>query len=320
MKGLIGIPPIRGHYIRPMLSVTRTEIEAYLKGEGVSYCTDSTNLETDFTRNKVRLQVLPLLNQVNSRAVDHIVATSTQLSEVEEYLKKQTDLLYDRIVTNVNGLYSVDIELLKKEDPVFIKRILRQMVGNAAGKLKNIEETHVLSVYELLDKGVGKQQNLPYGVLAKCGYYKLEIWKVEEEATSKVLKSVNSLPIEIKVPGNYVIPEIGKKISFTYFDYEKNMLIPKNSCTKWFDYDKIKNTILLRTRQLGDFMQINKEGGTKSLKEIFINDKIPKEQRNIVPLLCDGEHVMWIVGSRISEAYKVSDESKKILMVNITEV
>ena len=131
---------------------------------------------------------------------------------------------------------------------------------------------------------------------------------------------VQSLPIQIKVPGTYVLPELGKKISFICIKYEKNMVIPKNSCTKWFDYDKIKNTIFLRTRKPGDFMQINKDGGTKSLKDIFINSKIPKEQRNNIPLLCDGEHVMWITGNRISEAYKVSLESKKILVVDITEV
>ena len=266
------------------------------------------------------MQVLPLLNQVNAQTVAHIAGTCAQLREVEEYLKKQTDILYHRIVTSENGLYSVDIELLGKEEPVLIKRVLRQMIGNAAGKLKDIEEIHVLSVYELLGKGVGKQLNLPNGVLARCGYDKLVILKTENEGMTTCQNVVQSLPIQIKVPGTYVLPELGKKISFICIKYEKNMVIPKNSCTKWFDYDKIKNTIFLRTRKPGDFMQINKDGGTKSLKDIFINAKIPKEQRNNIPLLCDGEHVMWITGNRISEAYKVSLESKKILVVDITEV
>lgn len=320
LKGLSGIEPIRLPYIRPLLHVTRREIESYLKEEGIGYCTDSTNLETDFTRNKLRLQVLPLLRQINQQAVSHIAATATQVSEVEEYLKKQTDNLYARIVNEENGLYSVDIGLLKEEEPVLAKRLLRQMIGNAAGQLKNIEEVHVRGVYELLDKGVGKQQNLPYGVVARCGYEKLEISKEENSFETLGKEPISSLPIAIQVPGSYRIPELGLKISFTVMDYEKSMAIPKNSCTKWFNYDTIKNTIFLRTREPGDFMQINKEGGRKLLKDIFINDKIPKEQRNSIPLLCDGKHVMWITGNRISEAYKVSDESKRILVVNLTEV
>ena len=320
LKGLVGIPPVRGCYIRPLLAVTRAEIEAYLKEEGIPYCTDSTNLETDFTRNKVRLQILPLLNEVNNQAISHIVGTSSQISEVEEYLEKQTELLYNRIVTCENGLYSVDIELIKCNEPVLIKRVLRRMIKEAAGQLKNIEEIHVLSVYELLDKGVGKQVDLPYQILAKCSYDNLVIGKKERITATSKPDLLQSLPVEVRVPGVYFVPELGKKFSFELLDYEKNRSIPKKSCTKWFDYDKINNTIFLRTRQTGDFMQINQEGGTKPLKDVFINDKIPKEQRNSIPLLCDGAHVMWITESRISEAYKLSCKSKRILVVNISEV
>lgn len=320
LKGLVGIEPVRGHIIRPLLSVTREEIEAYLKDKGIDYCTDSTNLETDFTRNKIRLQVLPLLNELNSQAVAHIAGTALQISEVEEYLKNQTNLLYERVVSHENGLYSVDIEKLLQEDKVLVKRVLRQMVGNAAGGFKDIEEIHILAVYELLQKGVGKQVDLPLGVMARCGYDRLVIGKKEKMASLVLQASLNPLFIKIEVPGTYYLPELHKKLTFSFLDYEKNMVIPKNSCTKWFDYDRIRDTIFLRTRRSGDFMQINKEGGTKLLKDIFINDKIPKEDRNHIPLLCEGEHVMWIMGGRISEAYKVTSTSKKILVVNITEV
>lgn len=320
LKGLVGIEPVRGNVIRPLLAVTREEIEIYLKNKGIEYCIDSTNLETDFTRNKIRLQVLPLLTELNQQAVAHIAGTASQISEVEEYLKKQTNLLYERIVSFKNGLYSVDIEKLQREDPVLVKRVLRQMIGNAAGKLKDIEEIHILAVYELLQKGVGKQLNLPLGVIARCSYDSLVIGHKDKMTAPILQDTFASLFMKIEVPGSYYLPKIQKKISFSLLDYEKNMVIPKNSCTKWFDYDRIRDTIFLRTRNPGDFMQINKEGGTKLLKDIFINDKIPKEERNSIPLLCDGEHVMWIIGGRISEAYKVSLASKKILVVNITEV
>ncbi len=320
LKGLGGMEPVRERYIRPLLAVTRTEIEAYLKQEGLDYCTDSTNLETDFTRNKVRLQVLPLLAEVNSQAVAHIAGASAQAREVEAFLEKETNNLFHKIVSSENGLYSVNIEVLLSEEPVLVKRVLRQMIGKAANRLKDIEEVHVQSVYELLGKGVGKQVDLPYQLLARCDYRSLVIGKKDSIEERLSADTIDSLPMALDVPGTYLINEAGIQIDLSTMEYKKNMDIPKKKYTKWFDYDTIKNTIFLRTRRPGDFMQINIDGGTKSLKDIFINDKIPREERDNIPLLCDGEHVMWITGNRISEAYKVTEQSKRILVVNITEV
>jgi tRNA(Ile)-lysidine synthase len=100
-------------------------------------------------------------------------------------------------------------------------------------------------------------------------------------------------------------------------NYKKNMIIPKNGCTKWFDYDKIKNTVLIRTRKEGDFIQIDSMGNRKKIKSLFIDDKIPREQRNHLPLIADGNHIIWVVGGRMSEAYKVSDKTKIILEISL---
>lgn len=320
LKGLGGMEPVREWYIRPLLAVTRTEIEAYLKQEGQDYCTDSTNFQTDFTRNKVRLQVLPLLEEVNSQAVAHIAGASAQAREVEAFLEKETNNLFAKIVTSENGLYFVNIESLIKEEPVLVKRVLRQMIGKAANRLKDIEEVHIQSVYELLGKGVGKQVSLPYQLFARCDYRRLIIGKKDSSEELQSTNKITNLPMSLQVPGTYLVHEAGIRLDLSTMEYKKIMDIPKIKYTKWFDYDTIKNTIFLRTRKPGDFMQINTEGGTKSLKDIFINDKIPREERDNIPLLCDGDHVMWIIGNRISEAYKVTEQSKRILVVNITEV
>lgn len=100
-----------------------------------------------------------------------------------------------------------------------------------------------------------------------------------------------------------------------YEEYKKSMINTRNGYTKCFDYDKIKNAVQLRTRREGDYMQIDAKGGTKKLKSIFIDKKIPQKDRNLIPLLADGNHIMWILGSRISEAYKLSESTKTILIV-----
>ena len=93
------------------------------------------------------------------------------------------------------------------------------------------------------------------------------------------------------------------------------MINTRNGYTKCFDYDKIKNAVQLRTRREGDYMQIDAKGGTKKIKSIFIDKKIPQKDRNLIPLLADGNHIMWILGSRISEAYKISESTKTMLIV-----
>ena len=98
-------------------------------------------------------------------------------------------------------------------------------------------------------------------------------------------------------------------------DASTRKVIPKKSYTKWFDYDKIDKPLVLRTRQSGDFIKINNEESRKSLKDYFINEKVPKEQRDKVYLLAQDHHIIWVVGHRISQHYKVDDKTKRIFQV-----
>ncbi len=122
------------------------------------------------------------------------------------------------------------------------------------------------------------------------------------------------------------LPGTGKNLSFmgnsliaTVLNYKKNMIIPESICTKWFDYDKIKDTVLIRFRKQGDYLCIDKQGGTKKLKAYFIDEKVPRQERDVLPLLADGSHIMWVIGGRISEAYKVDENTRRILQIKLTE-
>ncbi|MDO5519223.1 MAG: tRNA lysidine(34) synthetase TilS [bacterium] len=317
VRGLVGIEPVRDFLIRPLLCVTRDEIEEYLCNKKVSYCTDSTNLENVYTRNKIRNIVLPELKKVNEQVISHIVRCANHASEIEDYLKKQTNELYERIVTVENGQYFVNVRELESAELVLKKRMLLEVMYACAGKRRDIEEKHVIAALGLAEKPVGKRVNLPYGMSAVKEYESIVVKskKIGENNNPK-----NSLEIAIKAHKQYDLQEIGLKLNVSLIDYEKNMIIPKNRCTKWFDYDKIKNTIFLRYRRQGDYLAINDRGNAKTIKSLFIDEKIPREQRDLIPLLCDGNHVMWVLGGRISEEYKITEQSKKILVVTIMEV
>lgn len=122
-------------------------------------------------------------------------------------------------------------------------------------------------------------------------------------------------PAQIRVPGEgtFVFTLLEKGVGF----FEKEQNIPQNRYTKWFDYDKITTSLLLRTRRQGDYMTIDEAMHTKTVKQYMINEKIPKMQRDSMHLLADGSHVLWIPGYRISQKYKVEESTERILEVRL---
>ena len=110
----------------------------------------------------------------------------------------------------------------------------------------------------------------------------------------------------------------GIKLLASVFSYEKSQNIPEKTYTKWFDYDKISRSLVLRARQAGDYLEVYAHGGRKSLKSFFIEEKIPKTRRDSMPLLADGSHIVWIIGRRMSEHYKIDNQTKTVLQVQVT--
>jgi tRNA(Ile)-lysidine synthase len=129
-------------------------------------------------------------------------------------------------------------------------------------------------------------------------------------------------PILMKIPGHTIITQKRKIFETNIIKYEKNEPIPKSSCVKWFDYDKIENAVVIRNRKEGDVIQINASGGRKKLKDYFIDQKIPQKQRDSQLLITDGNHVMWIPGDgeRMSEKYKVDAATKNVLLMKMFDL
>jgi len=331
VAGLSGIASIREieaydykvKIIRPLLCVSRSEIEGFLARNEISYQTDSTNLLNDYSRNKIRNQVLTYVSrEINQNAVEHITQAAAQWKEIDEYIEKQVSLNFNRLVEVENHNFFIKVEELLLEDIVIQKGLIRKVLKNLGGNLKDLEAKHVELVLSLMEKPVGKSLNLPYQMVAKREYTKIKLYikGIEKETVERRI----NLPIPIEIPGRYKLPVDQCTLEVRIFNYEKNIIIPKNSCTKWFDYDKIENTVEIRTRKAGDFIQIGHDGGSKKLKDYFIDQKIPKENRANMLLVADGNHIMWILGDmvsgRMSEKYKVDEKTKRILLMNMTDM
>ncbi|BCN28987.1 tRNA lysidine(34) synthetase TilS [Anaeromicropila herbilytica] len=328
IKGLTGIRAVRGEIIRPLLCVSRDEIEEYLEQLGEGFKIDKTNLLEEYTRNKIRRKVLPYVtSEINQKAMEHIVSSGNILSEVVAYIENNMLECYDRIVSydEIRKEYFIYVNAIMKEDIVIQKELVRYILSKISGGLKDIENKHVEIVLELIDKSVGKKVDLPYDIEVRKDYDKIIFGKhrkVIPRAKDLIIENLGEKDLRIEdtkihIPGEYYDEDHKWKLEFELINYKKNLIIPTNGCTKWFDYDRIKNTVSLRTRREGDFLQIDQKGSRKKIKSLFIDKKVPRELRDRIPLLADGDHIMWILGDRISEAYKVNEQTEKILIVKV---
>lgn len=322
IKGLAGIPAVRGTVIRPLLHTSRREIETYLEQNDISYRTDATNFEVDYTRNRIRLDVLPYVKaHINSAASEHIAETAALAADISSYIERQAREAEQRIVRNniaVRG-YELDAEAFIKEDKVIQRELLRQVMGKAAGQMKDIGMVHIETVRRLASMQVGRQISLPYGLRAVRTYGTIRIECVQAADAMRECHKAIGVPI-IQVPGRYPIHDVGKWIDFKTFSYDKNMQFPKKMYTKWFDYDKIKNRLVLRQRQEGDYLML-RGGSRKLLRRIMVDSKIPQADRATLTVLADGSHIVWIPAmGRISEYYKINEETKCILAAELKEI
>jgi tRNA(Ile)-lysidine synthase len=328
LKGLTGMEPLitmktdNGNItvIRPLLSITREEIEAYIKNNNLVYQNDSTNFSDAYTRNKIRNQVLGYVKeQINSNVIDHINNAADHLRETYDFVEKCINERFEAIVSHEGMSYEYLVQDFDHEDIVIRKGIIRRILGDLAGSLKDIEANHVEAVLSLGQKQVGKMVHLPYGMIALKKYDGIKIYLEaggnDQDLYNKELIS----PLDITIPGVTNIEQNGIYLETDVFEYKKNEPIPKNSCMKWFDYDKIENTLKLRARESGDYLQIDSQGGRKKLKDYLIDLKIPREERDKLLLVADGKHILWIMGygDRISERYKINENTKRILSMRL---
>ena len=344
LRGLSGIRPVQGRLIRPLLSVSREEICAWLEAEGVSWCEDSTNQSEEYTRNVIRRRILPLMREtVNQRAEENILRAADIMAQADRYLEQQAERVWEeggrqepenrhaemenRCADpegrqNPEGSCSrifaeIDVKLFLQQEEIIQTYLLRRMLDVTAPGWKDITSRHFAALAALARNQAGSRLDLPCGLAAEKTYETLRIFrKNTNEKNAEKGKRISLERRYITADGTLCleleIPE--ERIQICTLSREKAGEIPKNQYTKWFDYDKIKNMLSYRHRRPGDFLTLG-GGGKKTVARCMIDDKIPRGEREQIPVLAEGNHVLWVVGGRISEYYKITDQTKTILQV-----
>jgi tRNA(Ile)-lysidine synthase len=281
MAGLSGMECKRGNIIRPLLWAGRDEIERYCAEAGLLPRTDSSNLEQDFTRNRVRLGLFPYINEkFGVDIVDSLVRLSRNASMDERFLDKCASEGYSRAVRERGGhMVCLDTGVLRELDPAVRVRVLKIALAEAAGSAKGVGSVHYRALLELVDKGVtGTAAELPGGIRAVVSYGLVRILSASAAKAGK--QNIEEYSVQLVIPGAVHVHELGAEITTSVImseNVDKCGMVGYNPNVQYFDYDKVKEGINIRNRRAGDIFRPLRSLGTKKLKEYFIDEKIPRE-------------------------------------------
>ena len=291
LDGMCGIAPVRGIVIRPLLELSKKDIMAFLEENQLSYCIDSTNSQIDYDRNRIRHNIMPELTQINDRALEHISEMTLRLAQIADYLELEANGLLQMAKLEGDKLRKRTIATAPR---VVASQALKNYLSSFMPEQKDVSAYHIDTILDLLNEDGERQLQLPYNKTVIISYE--EIFVIDRDAPAK-----------------------NPVFNYREFEYTQDMKYPTQSYTKWFDCDRITDNVVIRTREEGDYLTIDSEGNRKSIQDYFVDEKIPRHLRNQLPLVCDGSHVMWVVGHRVSEYYKISANTTRVLEISYME-
>ncbi len=307
LRGISGIEPKRDNIIRPLLGVSREEIEEYLKTREIDYCIDRTNSCVDYSRNRIRHNIIPELEKLNEEAVSHISRLAEASRAYVDFVDKLADKAYRLCVKEDEDKVYIDVELLSGQEDIIVSEVVYKAIVYMSGKAKDIEHIHVSKVCELVHKASGKRIDLPYKLQAFREYKYIAIVKKQGDRTN--------LSVDILEAGLVYIDN-NSFLEVKIFDNYDGYIFPKNIYTKAFDYDKIKDVFQARYPREGDYLVIDGKGHKKKLSRYFIDEKVPDRIRNTTHILAVDNCVIWIIGGRVSEAFKIDDSTRHIVEIS----
>ncbi len=304
--GLSSIAPVRNNIIRPLIECTREEIEAYLARISQPFMTDTTNFDTNYSRNFIRAQLIPALKKLNP-AFEFAVQNLTELArEQAAFIEKQTDCFYKK-AAKYGG---IDRDKFLKADITLKRGIIAKL----------FTENNVMLTKKRCDEILSAAENGSFCIsVCKDGFIICDDDNIIRfEKRQKKPKAHYQIPAAC---GEYLLPD-GRILKLGEISQQEFIKIKKNSqklLKNCLDYDIINNGFVFRPRKSGDFITLFPRNVTKTLKKLFNESKIPVEKRDIIPVLACSSHVFWVEGLGVDRSAAVSEQTQKILFIEIFE-
>lgn len=291
LTGLCGIPPMRENYIRPLILCTRDDIENYCANKKIDFVTDSTNLSDDYTRNKIRHSVVPVLKTVNQSAESAVARMTAAIREDEDYINVQAQNQFNNLLQNDK----LNISNFNELHPALAKRIITMYCSMFN---VDIDSLHINEMYDICISGgkISISGN-------RCAIAKNNFLTIEDA-------SKNTTNVEFEV-------NITQSDNNLFKNCEKvHNLLLKNV----IDCDKIVGCLSLRTRTLGDSIRLKNKNCTKTLKKLFCEYKIPLNERQNLPVICDDDGVVWVHKIGVADRAAADEQTKKIFKIDVKKL
>lgn len=304
--GLAGMSYRNGQgFIRPLLEITRPEIEAYLAARGLGHRVDASNHDVTFLRNRIRSELLPLLEQYNPAIRERLCDTAALLADENELLDRMAGEQALRACQFEENGVSCDVAYLTHQPPAVTRRIFRRAIRHLAGSGDGFSRRHIAAL-ELL--AVSPRPNasldLPGGITARREYGRLLL-----QRTSAAVR-LDTLDLCISGPGRYVLPD-GAVLSVQLGETVAGVSETGRAAAR-FDLDKAPFPWRLRTFRAGDRIVPLGMTGTKKVKALFIDEKVPLAARRRIPLVFSGDALIWVCGIRTSQRAATDSASTRV--------
>ena len=339
LRGMTGIRPVSPLsqegpdrdlcLIRPVMCLSREEIEEYAALAGMDYMTDSTNLTDLYTRNRIRRLLPVLAEQVHPCAPSHIAAAAANFALAEDYLAAEGEKALVRSLisppdtdpqTGAPLRFRI-AEHLAEEPGILQLYALRLALERVSRTGKDLGTVHLEQLRDLLTGAAGRHLQLPCKVHAYRTAEGVEICSsmYPGDGTDSFAPTQKQMPQTaewkyLQIPG--VTDTVFGTFICRIFPYN-GQIIPEKTYTKWLDYDKIHGKLQVRTRCAGDWFALPHGGGRKSLRRFMIDQKIPAADRDRIGLVACGNEVHWIISGRLGAGAMISSDTGRVLEIRL---
>jgi len=325
LRGLRGMLPIRKEgVIRPLLESWRGEIESFAAENRIPYLIDSSNLKKDYLRNRIRLDLIPLLErEYQSNFRESVTRTAVALREEHDYVEGEAEKVYHQMVREEDGSLTFRFREFQSCPPPIQWRIVEKLLERLYGEespeaLEEEAWTSIPILYEKLRHAAPSfLLELPRGAQIAKQYDQVVVKRCKT-------RTVPPFEVELSLPGHTRIGETGKEVQIdvesegekVYYTLESGNVRPPPNVV-FLDYERLQFPLKMRNFRPGDRFAPLGATGEQKLKKFFIDHKVPRYERPEIPLLISGERIAWVVGHRIDERFKVTKKTKKVLKIEV---
>jgi len=295
--------------IRPLIEISRQETEAYCAANNLQPRIDTSNDQTRFLRNRIRLELIPLLRQYNADIDSALLRLADLAGEDTDFIDEQAAVVCSSLVTGEGRLTCLDSGKLRGLPLALQRRVFRIMIERACGSLRDIESVHVDALVRLLFSNTGRSVHLPGGTVVTNERNRMI---VTAPGTTACPWPVLDCDYMLNIPGETKLP--GWLVSATIMS--ENFFKDDDIFSASFDLARIGKRLSVRGRRTGDrFHPLGMEHSRK-LQDFMVDSSIPRSWRDSVPVVCSPDQIVWIVGWRIDDRAKVTTSTQEVLRLD----